>query len=147
MSSRLQKPKKHPRRGVTLVLAAIFMVVMLGMIAFAVDIGQIVLARTQLQAAADSAAMAAAASMGLPRNEMEAVANQFAGYHSAVGTPVELNSDNIEYGTWDVSTRVFTPSANPGNAIRVTARADSTTTGESPLFFGRIFNKTSFAQQ
>ena len=44
-----------------LVLAALLMILLVGMIAFAMDIGYIVLVRSQLQTAADSAAMAAAA--------------------------------------------------------------------------------------
>ncbi len=141
------KRSGHPRRGVTLVLAAIFTVVMLGVIAFAIDLGHVVLVRTQLQVAADSAAMAAAASMGLPRNEMLAVANEYAGYHSAQAKSVELLDEEIEYGTWDTTTRTFTPSPTHGNAIRVTARTHASTTGESKMFFGKIFGRFSFAQK
>ena len=61
-----------------MVLAAVFLVVMVGLIAFAVDIGYVGLVRTQLQAAADSSALAAAGSVNLPRADMEAVAKQFA---------------------------------------------------------------------
>ena len=43
---------------------------MLGMIAFAVDIGYMNLARTQLQAAADSAALAAAGSSNLSKDDI-----------------------------------------------------------------------------
>ena len=65
--------------------------------------------------------MAGAASMGLPRDEMESVAQEYAGYHNAGGggRTVDLQSKDIEYGTWDVATRVFTPSNSPGNAVRV----------------------------
>jgi len=51
--------KQAPRRGVVAPLTAILMVVMLGMIAFAVDIGYITLSRNQAQDSADSAALAA----------------------------------------------------------------------------------------
>ena len=54
------KLRKH-RRGTITVLAALLCVVILGMMAFALDVGYLSLARTQLQAAADSAALAAAA--------------------------------------------------------------------------------------
>lgn len=138
-----QKRGAIRRRGVIIPLAAVMAIVVLGIIAFAVDIGYIALARTQLQVAADSAALAAAASTHLPRAEMEAVARRFAGSNTAAGRPVELASSDIEYGTWDTATRTFTPSASPGNAVRVTARADRSTGGEIALFFGRVFGLTS----
>ena len=110
------------RRAVTLIFAAFLMVVMLGMVAFAIDVGYIVLVRTQLQAAADSSAMAASAVMTLPREEMTDTAKQFAGYHMAAGKNVQLLDKDIEYGTWDAGRRSFTPSPTPGNAVRVTAK-------------------------
>ncbi|MFZ5832806.1 MAG: pilus assembly protein TadG-related protein [Planctomycetota bacterium] len=137
------------RRAAILILTALLLTVFLGIIAFAIDTGYIVLVRTQLQAAADSAAMSAAASTGLPREEMVAIAEQYAGYHQAggPGRKVELLSEDIEYGTWDSDRREFTPSDSPGNAVRVTARADNRTIGNTPLFFGRVFKKLDFAQQ
>ena len=142
-----RKSRKPSRRGVTLMLAVVFSVVMLGLLACAVDLGHVVLVRTQLQVAADSSAMAAAASMRLPRKEMLHVARQFAGYHTAQARSVELLDEEVEYGAWDTKTRRFTPSATPGNAVRVTARADESTTGNSQLFFGKIFGRASFAQR
>jgi len=141
--------RQQPRRGVTVILIAIMTVFLLGMIAFAVDIGYIVLVRTQLQASADSSAMAGAACMGLARNDMVAEAQRYAGFHDAggAGKKVQLLSQDVEYGTWDASRRVFTPSSSPGNAIRVTARTDDTTTGNTGLFFGKVWGKNSFAQK
>jgi uncharacterized membrane protein len=54
---------KH-RRGAIVPLAAIFIVAIVGMIAFAVDCGMITLARTQLQSAADAAALAGVDTLG-----------------------------------------------------------------------------------
>ena len=141
--------QQQPRRGVTVMLIAIMTVFLLGMIAFAVDIGYIVLVRTQLQASADSSAMAAAACMGLPRNDMVTEAQRYAGFHDAggAGKKVKLLSQDVEYGTWDASRRAFTPSSTPGNAVRITARTDDSTTGNSGLFFGKLLGKDSFAQK
>lgn len=134
---------KPRRRGAMLIVTALFIVFMLGLVACAVDLGYIVLARTQLQAAADSAALAGAASLNLPRGEMEAVTKRFARANAVGARQVQLHSSDIEYGTWDTATRTFTPSAAPGNAVRVTARAERDTSGEVPLFFARVFNMTS----
>ncbi len=135
------------RRGAMLVLAAVLLAVLLGVVAFGLDLGCVVLVRTQLQAAADSAAMAGAASMGLPRDQMVAVAQRYAAFHTAGSRPVNLLAADVEYGTWDATTRRFTPSDAVGNAVRITARTDESTGGEAPLFFGRIFGHASFAQQ
>jgi Flp pilus assembly protein TadG len=51
------------RQGVILLLSAILIIDFLGMLAFAVDVGCRMLSQDQLQAAADSAALAAAANM------------------------------------------------------------------------------------
>lgn len=127
------------RRGAILLLAALLMVLMIGMIAFGVDMGIVVMTRTQLQSAADSSAMAAAASMGLAQSDMQAVARQYANYHKAGTRNVQLQDSDVQYGTWDVATRVFAASATPGNAIKVTTRCDANSGGSLPLFFASIF--------
>jgi len=144
----LCRNRKDPRRrGATLFFFLSLVVVVVGLVAFAVDIGFIMLTRTQLQVAADSAAMAAASQMsGLPADTF-AVAKQYAGYHMAGGRQVELQGSDVEFGTWDAVTRKFTPGTTAGNAVRVTARRDASAGGQAPLFFGRIFGQDSFASR
>ncbi|MDX1961761.1 MAG: VWA domain-containing protein [Pirellulales bacterium] len=131
------------RRAAVAVLAAFLMVGLLGMVAFGIDTGYIMLVRTQLQTAADSAAMAAAGAMGGTSSEVIAAAQQFSAYHLAGGKSVTLASSDVEFGNWDKDTRVFTPSGQIGNAVRVTARRNNTTNGEANLFFARIFGRNS----
>ena len=137
---------KKRRRGVIAVLAAVLCVIMLGMIVFAVDIGYLSLARTQLQAAADSAALAGAAVSYKDRATVQQVAQTFAGYNYVAGRPVQLNTSDIEFGTWDVASRTFTPSSSVSSALRVTVRTDAGSGGATPLFFARIFGTTSQQQ-
>jgi hypothetical protein len=132
------------RRGATLVLAALLMVAMMGMVAFAVDCGYMSLVRNQLQVAADSAAMAATGVMGSSQSDPVAVAQTFANYHFAGGRNVALKTSDIEYGTWDATSRTFTPTSQVGNALRINARLDATHGGQAPLFFGRVFGLTGF---
>jgi len=127
-----------------MVLSMLLITFLLGMVAFAVDIGYIVLVRTQLQVAADSAAMSAAASMGRPFGDVFAIADQYAGYHAAGSKPVELDPDDVELGLWDTETRTFTPTPSAGNAVRVVARRDAKAGGEVPLFFARVLGTSSF---
>jgi hypothetical protein len=142
---RARSVEGRSRRGATIVLAAILLVAMLAMIAFSLDVGYIVLVRTQLQVAADASAMAAVGSLGSPPGEVIDVAKQYAAYHFGGGVPVQLIDKDVEFGNWDTTTRIFAPTAEVGNAIRVTARRDSSTNGESPLFFANVFGKRSFS--
>ena len=99
--------------------------------------------KTQLQVAADSAAMAAAANMSATQSQMDTIAQQFAAYHQAGGKAVTLQNSDIQYGLWDSTSRTFTSSSQAGNAIKITARRDSTTGGNN-TFFGRIFGVNTF---
>ena len=141
--------KMNNRRGAVAVLAAVMFVVLLGMIAFAVDIGYIGLARTQLQTAADSAALAAAGSSGKSEAEIVQTAQDFANANMAAGRHIQLNSNDVKFGSWDASSGTFTPTASGqiGTAVRVTVRTDAASGGETNLFFGRLFGLRSVAQE
>lgn len=141
--------KMNNRRGFVAVLAAVLLIVMLGMIAFALDIGYLGLARTQLQTAADSAALAAAGSSGKSEAVMVQTAQEFANANMAAGRNIQLNSGDIEFGSWDAATRTFTPlpSGQVGTAVRVTVRTDAASGGETALFFGGLLGTSSVAQE
>ena len=129
-------------------MAAAFVMLMLAMIALALDLGYVVLVRTQLQVAADSAAMAgAAANINGPLAKVVATAQRFARFHAAGGKNIELYAPDVELGTWDFCTRTFTPSALSGNAVRVTTRRDATANDESALFFARAVGIDSVGLQ
>lgn len=131
------------------VLAAIMLVMLLGFIAFAVDIGYIGVVRTQLQTAADAAALAAAGSSGGSQAEMVQTAQQFAEANKVAGRDVQLNAGDVEFGSWDAGAKEFTPlsSGQVGTAVRVTVRTGAGSGGETTLFFGRIFGMASLAQE
>ncbi|HEY2826057.1 MAG TPA: pilus assembly protein TadG-related protein [Pirellulales bacterium] len=123
--------------------AAFLMILMLGMVAFAVDVGYMMVAQTQLQAAADSAAMAAAANMSGTQSSILAAAQQYAGYHKAGGKTVSLTSSDVQSGTWNSTSRTFT-AGSVSNAVKVTARRDNST-GANGTFFGRVLGLASFS--
>jgi Flp pilus assembly protein TadG len=136
--------EQNSRRGAIVVLAAALMVVVLGFAAFSIDTGYICVARTQLQSAADSAALAAAATMGAPDVDPTQKAIDYAGYNTVGTHNVRLATSDVVYGTWDTAALAFTPSATGiGNAVKVTARADNTTSGAVPLFFAKVFGRSS----
>lgn len=140
--------KNRTRRGAIAVLAAVLMVMMLGMVAFSVDVGYIAVVKTQLQTAVDSSALAACATLSAATaadpSPVRIKAKQFAAYHSAGNSPVTLQDADIEFGTWDASNRTFTPSASVSNAVRISARRDDST-GGNQLFFGPILGKDKFS--
>ena len=138
---------RQRRRGAMAVLAAVFLVVLIAMIAFAVDIGYLAVVRTQLQAAADSAALAAAGSSNLSQSQMVSVAQQFANANQAAGRAIQLNASDVQFGTWNATSRTFTPSSAAATAVKVTVRTDSSDGGASSLFFGRIFGLSSINQR
>ncbi|MCC7086370.1 MAG: VWA domain-containing protein [Pirellulales bacterium] len=135
------------RRGATLMLAAFLMIVLMAMVAFGVDCGYMLLVRTQLQVAADSSALAAAQVIGSPLTDPTTKAKEYAGYHCAGGRPIQLNNADVEYGTWDATSRQFEPSAALGNAIRITTRLDANHGGQAPTFFGRVLGLNGFDAQ
>jgi Flp pilus assembly protein TadG len=146
MNSRIKLGSRPPRRraaprrrGIIIVLTAVLMVFMLGMIAFAVDVGYIANARTEIQRATDSAAYAGAGALVNGTAAATTAAQQYLTANKVAGSAVNTNNATIEYGVWNPSTRTFTVTNTSPNAIRVTA-----TTTNQPLFFGNAIGKSNF---
>ncbi len=132
------RPRK-PRRAAVLVLFALLLPVLLGMMAFAIDLGYLVLTRTQLQCAADSAAMAGAAFLADSKTRVHEEAEKYAGFYQSGGKPIPLAESDVEIGVWDADERRFTPSSGVGNAVRVTARRSKENGNPLKTFFAGIF--------
>lgn len=141
--SRTELCQLSTRRGVITVFAAFLMVMMLAMVAFAVDVGYMMTAQSQLQIAADSAAMAAAANISQGTSAMTSAAQTYSAYNKAVGKSVTMASSDVQVGTWDANARTFTPTGSLSNAVKVTARRDNST-GANGTFFGRVLGLSSF---
>jgi Flp pilus assembly protein TadG len=153
------------RRGTVTVLVALLMVPFLGMVAFALDIAWIVQSRSDLQSAADSAALAGAEQLtngfvqySLPGQTLQGTilstaesnattcAKNFASYNTAGGvSSLTLNNADVQFGFTDASNN-FTPApAYSGfpNTVKVTVRLDSNANGQLKLFFAPIFGLNS----
>jgi hypothetical protein len=98
------------------------MVALCAMASFAVDMGRVVVVKTQLRAAADAAALGAAryvlADLATARNAGISTAHA----NFADGSPVILASSDIEFIRWDEDTRTYVPASSsvPANAVKVT---------------------------
>jgi len=133
------------RRGAIAVLAAVLTIIMLAMLAFAIDVGYVSLVRTQLQAAADASALAAASRIG--QSDMVTTAQSVGSSNTAAGRSVKINSSDVETGLWDATALRFTPSASTMNSVRVTTRTGSSNGGATPMFFARVLGWNSLNQK
>lgn len=143
MSIHVARRHRPSRRAATMVLAVLMITVMLGLVAFAVDLGYIYLVRTQLQVAADVAAMSAASELMDAADNAISTAQDYAGRHVAGGRSCQLNAGDVELGRWNFGSRTFGPAEFDQNAIRVLTRCDETTGGEHPMFFSNVFGISS----
>ncbi len=146
-------------RGTLAPIAAVALTAMIGLTGSAVDLGVIYTAKTELQNAADAAALAAAARLIAYDDNGDAVATPDDAWDEAVyyvgrnkvvgdGDPpggILLESD-FTIGYWDSSINDFDPdrigpSSNPDDltAARVTVRRDTVANSPVPTFFSRIF--------
>ena len=130
-------------RGIVAIMVALFFVVLIGFAGLVIDVGHLFAISSSLHTAADSASLAATASLGYGPDEARAQAQLLAQKHGILGSPVALLLTDIELGTWDKKTKTFTPllpdqEAN-ANSVRVTAQRSAARNNPVSLFFMRIF--------
>jgi Flp pilus assembly protein TadG len=161
--------EKH-RQGATIPLFAILLVPLMGMLAFSIDVGYIALVKTDLQTAADAAALAgaqklqkryvqytlpvqtqqnailAAATTNTPGSPM-ATAEQYARLNNAGNVSISVPDQDVSFGFTDAQ---GTYSANSGaqnggfpNSITVVTRRDKKANTPVSPFFGPVFGFVS----
>ncbi|HKD36228.1 MAG TPA: pilus assembly protein TadG-related protein [Pirellulales bacterium] len=165
MNARARRAAGTSRRGTITVLMALLAVPFLGMVAFAVDVAWIVQSRSDLQNAADAAALAGAEQLmngsvlySLPSQTQKATilmssetiaktyAKNFAGYNTAGGvSSLTLNDSDIQFGFTDGQLNYTPAPTYTGfpNTVKVTMRLDSQANGTLKLFFAPIFGISS----
>lgn len=135
-----------------MVLLTILLIVLVGFVSLAVDVGRVRLAKTQLQNAADAAAFAAAVGLEQLPQQGVGVAQDGAVDAAAENTDIDVNAssgarkdsavaivpdEDIEFGIWRPDTRTFEPLESNGggvderreaNAVRTWARRVTTYT-------------------
>jgi Flp pilus assembly protein TadG len=150
---------KQNRRGTVAVLACLLMIALLGMVAFAVDLGYLANAQAELQRSADSAALAACYQLiykgtpGTPVNlssnvtQVPISARQYAGLNRVCQSAPTLSDSEIVTGyiadpTKPGGTIDTGANVNLFNSVQVTLRKNSSENGQVPSFFGKIFGVT-----
>ncbi|MFV0442492.1 MAG: pilus assembly protein TadG-related protein [Planctomycetaceae bacterium] len=152
-------PQDEPRRGAIFVLSALLMILVFAFAAFAVDMGYITASRTELQKAADAAALGAAIELGEGYGSgaiMTPAQVDTAARNAAVAVAAENRAASIDAvycdGTRDVrlgnyaydsatSSWVKTWGAQPYNMVEVTLRRNvAGSGGDRPLdlFFAPV---------
>lgn len=146
----------HRRHGAVAVLACVLMVALLGMVAFAVDLGYLATSQSELQRSADASAIAACNQLiyrgtpGTPVNlatnvqNAPVVAGQYAGWNKVCGSGPSLGSSDSVVGYIANPTQsggAINTGANQNlfNAVQVTVRRSSSENGQVPTFFGKVF--------
>ena len=156
------KTTGRQRRGAITVLSAFFMVALVGMVAFAIDLGYLMSGREELQRSADAAALAAVweyAKQSVEQNSSTTALNMARMEGSSVafendvckhGPLVDLNSGNAEDGDIVVGTITDFTTPNPPmsfddpdefNAVRVRVQRTNDRNGKIPFFFAKIFGR------
>src|SRR3954447_2609969 len=160
--------RHETRRGAITVLAAIMAVVLVGMVAFSVDVGYVLKAKEELQRLADASALATCweygkqlgkgASQTTATTAARTTAAQYAALNRVTGNAMSLSSNSSNDPNGDVvfgyisdfknSQSAFqTNSANGYNAVKVRLRKNSAINGEVPYFFARVFGLTGQSLQ
>jgi Flp pilus assembly protein TadG len=152
---------KNHRRGAIAPLAAFFMIVILAITAFAVDIGYILVAQSDLQRSADAAAHAAvlelrASNLEIASSEARSVAQQYASTNKIINcsATVDANLNNADrtgdilVGRIDVTqprSAMTFDHADEANAVRVRIRRNDSRNGSLSLFFARMLGVRSIS--
>jgi Flp pilus assembly protein TadG len=162
------RPVVQQRPAAIAPLTALLMTLLIAMVAFTVDVAWIVAARSELQTAADAAALAGAdplmdgyvqyqlavaggqtsaqLSTILTNAENSAIAKAqlYAGYNNSGNVNgLTLNTSDIQFGFTDASGNYTSPYSGFPNTIKVTMRRDSSANGALSLFFAPVLGTTS----
>jgi Flp pilus assembly protein TadG len=151
---RFKTQLRRSRKGTITVLAAIMSIVLVGMVAFSVDLGFVLSAKDELQRSADSSALAACWEFGkqlgkgssstVAANAARATAVQYAALNKVTGHPMTLNgTGDVTFGYIadfkNANSPFQTNTPNAFNAVKVRLSKNSESNGEVPYFFARVF--------
>jgi Flp pilus assembly protein TadG len=158
----MKRQPERRRRGAIAPLTALLLIPILGMLAFAIDIGYITETNLELQNAADSAALAAAEQLETyypqyyapsadqatvlsnAQTQANLFAKNYASFHRAgnTGSVVLDTTNDVVFGYQDANTAFTTtlPSGTFPNTVQVTLRLDGgqNTNSQLALFFGPV---------
>lgn len=156
--------QNHKRRaGNVLVLTALMMTLMFAFLAFAVDLGYLTVARTELQRSADAASIAATWDLlneDALRQEVDptalvyaarATASQYANANTIINAGPALAQSDVTIGYMANpacrTSSIDTSGLYPPNAVEVRIRRTAEQNGVIPFFFARLMGFTGQAAE
>ncbi|MDC3224600.1 pilus assembly protein TadG-related protein [Mariniblastus sp.] len=146
----LSNQKRKERRGSVVVTMPVMLGGLIFVAAIMVDIGSFYVNKSQMQNAADAAAIAAAMKIGNDRSAASletarAYASDFANKNQ-VGRGDVLVADDISMGIWDYSGGGFSPGAdvNNANSFQITVRRGGAASDGLGSYFSRCFGLNDF---
>jgi hypothetical protein len=149
--------KLREERGVVFILFIIVLLVLLAFAALALDVGNVMVVKNELQNISDGAALAAARKLGNIYEGMSYeqqqgfnasgvagqiiyAAQEVGGSNKAGGIPnVTILDSDVDIGRWDAKTKIFTENIIEPDAVRVRVRKDGSPNSRVATFFARIF--------
>ncbi len=143
------KRRRAARRGMTLPLLALSLVVMVGFLALAIDVGMLAVAKTQVQQAADLAALTAARTVNgnssVNYNQTAATTNaqNVLTYNVVLAQSLKASQLTLTYGSYDYNqtTQLFTANY-PATTGQPTSAVTATVTVNSlPNAFGSVLGQ------
>lgn len=135
---------RRRRRAVIAPLIGVMLLVMLGFVVLTVDLGYIYTARAEMQAVADSSALAGASGLMSMGSTARQRALDFGTLNTVAQLAVAHQELNVVIGNWSGVSLTFTPTPDNGvngvlpNAVRVTGDRVAL-----PLFFAPVIGKNT----
>jgi Flp pilus assembly protein TadG len=150
------RAKAKRESGSVMIFVTISLFALVGIAAWSTETGRAWQTKNQLQAAADSAALAGVGSLlsadftAIDEGAARTAAMTYGAEHSALGANLTLAAADVEVGSWDMASQTFTPL--PGNtdpnvmrSVRVVTRRDDILNGPISTILGRVLGVDSIA--
>src|SRR5580765_6017264 len=147
----MRVPTRQERRGTIIPFMAIALVAMVGCVALAIDLGMIMLSRTECQSAADAAALTGARTLNgdvnndYYRGAAPAAALTAATTCNVLSKPVKAKDVAITVGSYrfDTNQNKFVMNPTSKQASDSWSLVQATVKHTDTVYFAKIFNYTS----
>ncbi|MBW2715220.1 MAG: hypothetical protein JRD03_04050 [Deltaproteobacteria bacterium] len=154
MDNHLIRVDRKSEQGVILVWVTVALATLIGFAAWSTETGRAWQTKNQLQAAADSAALAGVGNLlsvdflSIDEAGARTAAVAYGAEHIALGTNLTIAAADVQVGSWDMAAQTFT--ALPGNtdpdlmrSVRVVTRRDSVSNGPVTTILGQALGLPS----
>lgn len=132
---------RRDERGGVLPLVALSLIVILGIAAIVIDLGQQHALHAQLQATADAAALAAASELPDQKKALKRAEEYVELNMPETRNGQVLREEDVIFGTWHEDARLFVAGSKAPNAVQISVRRSSENGNAAPTFFMHIFGR------